>query len=345
MPILIELSRAEKRQLRIWIQRETDAGLRTRMSILLHLARGRPATQVADSLHLARSTVYRVAERFRSHGFSGLADRREDNGPPGVDASFLLILRQVVAGRPPDYGWARPTWTQELLCQVLAQQTGLRVSQPTMSRCLKAIGARLGRPRPMVGCPWPKARRNRHARRIRRLVEQLPPDEVALYADEVDIHLNPKLGADWMLPGQQKVVVTPGRNVKRYLAGALDVRRSRLLWTVAGHKRSGLFIDLLRKIDRAYPTARRIHVIVDNYNIHSSRQTQLVWASLPRLRLHFLPPYSPELNPIERVWLDLHAEVTRNHRCATIDELMTEVHDYLRYRNRTRSRRTTRAVA
>jgi len=196
MAIMIHLSRAEKRQPRIWIQREPDAGTRTRMSILLHLARGRPARQVADSLRLARSTVYRVAERFGAEGFAGLADRREDNGPPGVDESFLLSLRQVVAGSPQDYGWPRPTWTQELLCVVLARQTGRLVSQPTMSRCLKAIGARLGRPWPVVGCPWPKARRNRHARRIRRLIAQLPTDEVALYADEVDIHLNPRIGSD-----------------------------------------------------------------------------------------------------------------------------------------------------
>jgi len=255
------------------------------MSILLHLARGRPAAQVADSLHAARSAVYRVAERFRSDGFAGRADRREDNGRSGVDASFLLTLRHVVAGSPQEYGWARPTWTQELLCLVLAQQTGLRGSPPTMSRCRKAIGTRLGRPRPTVGCPWPKASRNRHARRLRRLTAQLPPDEVALYANEVHMLLNPKVGADWMLPGQPKVVVTPGQNVKRYLAGALEVRRGRVQWVTAAHQRSGLFIDLLRKIERAYPTARVIHVIVDNYSIHSSRQTQLALASLPRLRL------------------------------------------------------------
>jgi len=43
---------------------------------------------------------------------------------------------------------------------------------------------------------------------------------VAVYEDEVDIHLNPKIGLDWMGLGQQKEVVTPGKNVKRYLAGA-----------------------------------------------------------------------------------------------------------------------------
>jgi len=155
-----------------------------------------------------------------------------------------------------------------------------------------------------------------------------------VYADEVDIHLNPKIGFDWMLPGRQKVVVTPGKNVKRYLAGALDVRDRRMTWVSATHKRSGLFIDLLRRLERAYPQARRIHVIVDNYSIHSSRQTELALAAMPRIVLHFLPPYSPQFNPIERVWLDLHANVTRNHRCTTIEALMANVRDALQRRNR-----------
>ena len=53
---------------------------------------------------------------------------------------------------------------------------------------------------------------------IRRLIRNLGPDEVAVYEDEVDIHLNPKIGLDWMLQGQQKEVLTPGQNQKRYLA-------------------------------------------------------------------------------------------------------------------------------
>jgi transposase len=157
---------------------------------------------------------------------------------------------------------------------------------------------------------------------------------VAFYADEVDIHLNPKIGPDWMLPGQQKVVVTPGQNVKRYLAGALDTRSGQLLWVADRHKRSGLFIDLVRHVVRRIPNARCIHLIVDNYSIHSSRQTRLALAELPQVRLHFLPPYSPDFNPIEREWRLLHAEVTRNHCCTTIDELMEQVRRHLAYRNR-----------
>jgi transposase len=319
--------------------------MRTRLSIILHLARGQPAAKVAEALHVARSTVYRVAERYRAAGLQGLADHREDNGPDGVDESFLLQLRYVVGGTPPDFGWARPSWTRELLCATLYQRTGRRVSVATMSRCLKKIGARLGRPRPVLLCPWEKGRQQRRLRRIRRLIRHLPAREVAVYADEVDIHLNPKVGFDWMLRGQQKEVVTPGKNVKRYLAGALDVRSGRICWVSAAHKRSALFIDLLRQLERTYPTARVIHVIVDNYSIHDSRQTRWALATMPRVRLHFLPPYSPKFNPIERVWLDLHAEVTRNHRCTSITDLMAEVEHYLRYRNRQCLPRKVKAVA
>lgn len=106
-----------------------------------------------------------------------------------------------------------------------------------------------------------------------------------------------------------------------------------------------MFTDLLRKLERAYPRARVIHAIVDNYSIHSSPQAEPALRSLSRIRLHSLAPYSPEFNLTERVWLDLHAAVTRNHRCGTIDELMAEVEHHLRYRNRTRSRHSVRAVA
>jgi transposase len=343
--IMPELSRSEKRKLRIWIKRETDAGMRTRMLMLLQVSKGNPVAEVAEALQVARSTVYRVLDRFRERGWSGLADRREENGRTGVDEMFLLQLRKAVAGSPQDYGWSRPTWTQELLCEVMAECTGLRVSQATMSRLLKKLGARLGRPRPVLRCPWKRARKTRHLRKIDRLIESLAKNEVAVYADEVDIHLNPKIGFDWMLPGQQKEVVTPGQNVKRYLAGAKDVRTGRIHWVVGVRKRSSLFIDLLKRLRKVYPSAKVIHVIVDNYIIHKSRQTRLALAGMPRIRLHFLPPYSPSFNPIERVWLDLHAEVTRNHRCRTINELMAEVDYYLKYRNRETSRGQQRAVA
>ncbi len=74
--------------------------------------------------------------------------------------------------------------------------------------------------------------------------------------------------------------------------------------------------------------------MLDNFKIHDSAATRAALAALDgRVVLHFLPPYSPDGNKIERLWLDLHANVTRNHRCADMPELMNNVYNYLRNRN------------
>jgi len=211
----------------------------------------------------------------------------------------------------------------------------VKVSLSTMSRGLSLIGARQGRPKPTVDCPWPEAEKQRCLQEIDDLVEHLPASEVAVWEDEVDIHLNPKIGQDWMLRGQQKQVLTPGKNVKRYLAGALDARTKQLITIEGQRKESSLFVLLLWELTQRYPLAKQIHVILDNYAIH---QTRLVQSSLQtplgrKLKLHFLPPYCPDHNRIERTWQDLHANVTRNHKCSTMPQLMRNVRAYIRRRN------------
>jgi transposase len=298
-----------------------------------------PATLIRSGM-ASSSHVYEVMHRFIDHGPMGLADRREDNGDPKVDEDYEAELLEVLAGSPRDHGYRRPTWTQELLVLVLQERTGVHISVTTMSRTLKRLGVRLGRPKPIVGCPWKKARRTRRLRAIRKLIRTLPKGEVILYVDEVDIHLNPKIGPDYMLRGTQKNVLTPGKNQKRYLAGALNARTGRLTWVEWDRKDSTLFIlQLWNLVGRDYPKAKRIHLILDNYRIHSSVQTQAALARLDgRVVLHFLPPYCPDHNRIERVWRDLHANVTRNHQCRDMDELMAEVRHELKMRNRSLQR-------
>jgi transposase len=164
--------------------------------------------------------------------------------------------------------------------------------------------------------------------------------EPGFYEDEVDVHLNPKVDLDWMGLGQQKEVITPGQNEKRHLAGALDMRTGLLTWVEGEHKTSYLFLDLLEKLLREYPKARQLHLFLDNYRIHKST---IVEAALRgylagRVQLHFLPPYCPDHNRIERIWQDLHANVTRNHTCPNMAALMKEVRYYLHKRNRRKQR-------
>jgi putative transposase len=72
-----------------------------------------------------------------------------------------------------------------------------------------------------------------------------------------------------------------------------------------------------------------IHVVCDNARFHDCHAVRTFLARhRGRIVLHFLPKYAPETNPIERIWWHVHETITRNHRCQTIDELLTQVYDW-----------------
>lgn len=247
-----------------------SASVRLRYLIVLNLWHGRTVRHIETVLDVHNTTVYRVAKRFRERGEASLWDGREGNGADKLSEVYLGILNEVVRSSPHDHGWRRPTWTRELLVETLVRKTGVRIHVATMSRALALIKARRGQPRPRVKCPWHPAAKTRRLNQIARLVASLSRSEVAVYEDEVDVHLNPKIGLDWMGLGQQKDVLTPGQNEKRYLAGAVDVRTGEIHWVEAVKKDAWLFLDLLKRLTVVYAQARLIHVILDNYKIHSS---------------------------------------------------------------------------
>jgi transposase len=320
---------ARKNLIRIG-RRSGDPDTAMRFLVVSHLAAGRSGRQVARELDIARSTVVRTCHRFVTEGVEGLFDQRRANGQTKADRHFVRRVAELLRRSPEDFGWMRPTWTRELLCLQMQRQGWPSVSVCTMGRALARLGARLGSPKPIVLCPWPRDARLQRLNEIRGLERCASAAEPVLYGDEVDIHLNPKIGRDWMLPGHQRRIVTPGKNQKFYLAGALDVRSGQLHTTGADRKGAALFCDLLRLVVTQYPRARCIHLIVDNYGVHKSHAVRRLLDALGgRLWLHFLPPYCPDATRIERVWQDLHANVTRNHRCKTMSHLLANARRYL----------------
>ena len=230
--------------------RAKDAGMRCRCKLILALVQGKTPTMIAQGGLCAKSQVYRVAERFID---AGLGRDSPTDGRTTASARLPRTMRSNCSASiedesPQEFGYRRPTWTQELLILVLAERTGIAISVSAMSRLLSRLGIGLRRPKPIVDCPWPKARRTRRLRAIQRLVDNLPAGEVALYLDEVDIHLNPKIGPDWTARGRQKTVLTPGCNEKRYLAGAWNPKTGRLIYVEGERKNSLLFLELLLQI-------------------------------------------------------------------------------------------------
>ena len=162
------------------------------------------------------------------------------------------------------------------------------------------------------------------------MLATLPENETALFQDEVDVNLNPKIGSCWMRRGQQAEVVTPGNNEKRHVAGSLQWRTGTLLVSQPGKRRNTeLFLEHLDELRRSLRSYTKIHVICDNDAFHQSwavKQYLDRWHH--RLEIHFLPKYAPETNPVERVWWHFHDTITRNHRCRTLQELLDQSYDW-----------------
>jgi transposase len=112
--------------------------------------------------------------------------------------------------------------------------------------------------------------------------------------------------------------------------GAMRVSDGRLTSFTIDSFNGDTFQVFLRQLLRHKRKGRRIVVVVDNASWHRARALQ-PWLREHRksLRLDFLPPYSPDLNPIERVWKLIRRLCTHNRYFATLDELVQVVGDQL----------------
>lgn len=145
---------------------------------------------------------------------------------PSLRRSLLALL-----AKPPDaYGWCRTRWSCATLVFSLEARRGLRVSAEPVRRWLHSLGWCWKRTK--LAAKDNDSERAPKLARIRQLMETLQPRQALLFADELDIHLLPKSGYQWMPKGTQVEVLTPGKNEKSYLAGAWDLRTERVHYRV-----------------------------------------------------------------------------------------------------------------
>jgi putative transposase len=325
----IRLQPDERKTLLMMLRRGSDPQMRLRAHIVLLLADGLSWLVIVRVLYTSSATVDRWRRRFQRGGLDALFGPTRARSPWWAAVIVVWVTRLT----PGDFGFVRSRWTCESIALVLREQHGVPVGRETVRRCLRRVGLVYRRPRPVLGPKDPQYAAK--VQKLRQLLRHLPDNEVALFQDEVDVNTNPKIGSMWMRRGEQAEVITPGNNVKRYLAGSLHWRTGELILTEGrpGQGRNAdLFLAHLDELRRTFRRHRVIHVICDNAVFHRPDRCRKVRDYLqkhPRLRLHFLPAYAPQTNPIERVWWHLHEEITRNHRCTDIEHLLDLVFDWL----------------
>jgi putative transposase len=329
----LRITARERQALLEQYRKGANCRVRLRAHILLLLAEGYSWAVIAGVLFCSTRTIARWKSRVEDDGISVVL------GPPPPAARLGtwwsgVVAEWVLKYSPRDFGFLRSRWCCGVIVLLLLETSELQVSRETVRRWLQQEQLVWRRPRPVVGPRDPQ--RDTKLRALRQLLAGLPANEVAVFQDEVDINTNPKIGAMWMRRGHQATVVTPGTNEKRYLSGSLNWRTGALIVTEGLPKEGRSAALLLRHLEdlrRRLLRYRKIHVICDNARSHTSHAVQKYlqrWNQ--RIVLHFLPTYAPDANPIERIWWHLHEELTRCHRCQSLEELLDLVFAWLQKR-------------
>ena len=322
-----EMKRPVRRRLKRIVQKGRDANHCRRANALLLLYEDGNKSEVARCLNIARSTLYGWIQRYEHYGEVGLVPERPGAPASTVTERLCAYLLTLVQESPSRYRFHRSRWTTEMLALQIKDDMGIAIHASTVRRLLPKLGIVWNRARPTLCIRDPQ--KPRKMRAIRRALKQARAEQPVFYVDEADIDLNPRIGPAWMQKGTQTAVPTPGKNQKRYLAGALHSETGQVIWVEDKKKNSFLFIQLLNALRKTYRRARRIILIVDNYIIHKSRITQYFLRHNQKFQLLFQPVYHPWVNEIELLWKQLHDNVTRNHRHSTINQLMMEVRHFM----------------
>jgi transposase len=333
----IGLTAADRHALLGLYRSDPNPQIRHRAHILLLLGDGHPWALIVSVLYTSPTTIARWKWRFDRGGIGAVLGRKRGRPRSHVHVWASLVIQWVLTMSPGDFRFARSRWSCEAAAVVLREDYGVRVGRETIRLWLRDGGLVWRRPRPVLRPKDPD--RETKLAALRAVLGRLPADETAVFMDEVDVNLNPKVGCMWMKRGQQAAVETPGTNEKRYLAGSIHWRTGRVILT-EGRPREGrsaaLFLRHLDDLRRAFRHYRVIHVICDNAGFHKPDRSKAVKAYLAewagRVVVHYLPTYSPDCNPVERVWWRLHEAVTRNHRCRTIQELLDLTFDWFQER-------------
>ena len=332
---MLSLTTTQHDELLALYRKDPDPELRFRAHILLLLGQGHAWDTIEAMLFCSSRTVDRWLKRFQDEGIPGLTGRKRGRRFRLGLGWVAILFFWVTAKFPSDFGFLRSRWSCTVLALLLHERYDVTVSRETVRRMLHRGNLVYRRPRP-VPPPNEEKRRVRLAE-LRAELEGLPADETVVFQDEVEANTNPEIGRMWMLKGHQAKVQTPGTNKKRHLAGSMHWRTGQVFLTEAGPKQgrdSSLFIKHLDDLRRRLRRYKKIHVICDNAGFHTSYQViEYLWKWEDRIEVHLLPSYSPDYNPIERVWWHLREEITRNHRCKDLGELVDMVFLWLGERN------------
>jgi transposase len=283
---------------------------------------GARAEDVAANLGFNRSTVFGWYAAYRRGGVAALRAKPVPGRPPKLTKAQMSILFTMIEGsNPAQFQLEFALWTRDLVRQVIAKRFGVELSVGSVGRTLRALGLSPQRPLHRATQQDPE--------RVARWKEQEYPairEEASqvgatiYFADEAGIRSDYHSGTTWAPVGQTPVVRTTGARHSINMISAITAKGAMHFTTFTGKMDAAAFINYCR--DLLHDDGGTVFLILDGHPVHRSRAVKEFAASTNgQLRLFFLPPYSPELNPDEWVWKNVKHDRVGKTAIRSADDL------------------------
>lgn len=259
--------------------------------------------EAARALGMSKTAVYNWMAAYRRGGLEALKARPVPGAKPKLTADQQRTLFRLVAGKDPrqlEFDFA--LWTRQRVRELIRREFGVKMHVTAVGRLLRRLGLTPQRPL------WRAWQQNPE------LVEHWKREEYPAiraearkagaevwFADEAGIRSDFHAGTTWAPAGQTPVVKTTGRRASVNMISAVTGKGALRFMVVEGGVNAAVFLSFAQRL--VADTDSPVYLVMDNHSIHRSRKLrEFAEQSHGRLRLFYLPPYSPELNPDEWVW-------------------------------------------
>lgn len=312
------LSNAVKQALREQIRRARSVDERNRLCCVLSYAEGRAVKDIATFLFLSEQTVRAYLRDYDSN-------QKTKHDPRGGSTSHLSEEQEVALGKHLNKHTYRNT--QQIIEYVHATY-GVLYSPAGMRHWLQRHGFCYKRPATMPGmlCPKKQADFVAHYEALR---DHLPEDEAIYFMDSVHPAHQSQAVCGWILKGETKHLPTTSKQKRLHYTGALCLHQGHPVDVMLLESETvdqEAVIAFFKKLEARSP-AQKIHLICDNAAYHRGKKVK-AYLENSRIKLLFLPPYSPNLNPIERLWKVMREQKLYNRYYPTFSLFCEQIRDF-----------------
>jgi len=293
-----------------------------RANALLLLDAGWSCEKVAGALFLDDDTIRRWHGLFIAEGFDGLAHFEAGGSACRLsDEQQEQLMAWVAAALPRST--RQIAWIEAEFGIAYEGRSGLIA-------LLNRLGLKYQKPE-IIPRKLDEKTQRAFIESYEKLLNSMADDEAVVFVDAVHPTHAVRASGCWA-PANQKLAIeqTSGRQ-RINIHGAIDLASGQTRMIEVDTVDAISTIRLLQQLEALYPLLALIHVYLDNARYHHAKLVR-DWLAQPdcRIRLHFIPPYCPHLNPIERLWGLMHKHVTHNKCYATCAQFADAALGFLR---------------